>query len=116
MTTETNENIKDNTPLEYQIFALSLREKGAIEYFNENLPEDIVGSIHGEKGINEFYVALLSFYGATQLDVVDPIAFKSWLETDTDIYDALGGNPGINVMIDLLMGLELSDMEGSSYL
>lgn len=111
MTTETNENIKDNTPLEYQIFALSLREKGAIEYFNENLPEDIVGSIHGEKGINEFYVALLSFYGATQLDVVDPIAFKSWLETDTDIYDALGGNPGINVMIDLLMGLELSTKE-----
>jgi len=106
--TELSNVPKDSTPLEYQIFALSLRKKGAIEYFKLNLPEDIVGSIHGEKGINEFYLALLSFYDATHLDIVDPIAFKSWLETDTNIYDALGGNPGVSIMVDILMGIELS--------
>ncbi len=116
MTTETSEQVKDNIPLEYQIFALSLRKKGAIEYFKENLPQEIVGSIHGEKGINEFYLALLSFQDATQLDIVDPIAFKSWLETDTDIYEALGGNAGVNVMVDLLMGVELSTEESVSEL
>ena len=101
----------ENSPLEYQAFALCLKEHGAIAFFNDNLPTDIVGLIHGEKGTHEFYEALLSFYRATNLDVVDSIAFKSWLETDTDIYDALGGNPGINVMVDLLMGLELSTKE-----
>lgn len=106
--TEKNDIPKDNIPIEYQIFALSLRKKGAIKYFSENLPQDIVGAIHGEKGINEFYLALLSYHDATHLDVVDSVAFKSWLETDTNIYEALGGNSGVSIMIDLLMGVELS--------
>ena len=41
-------------PVEYQIFALSLREKDAISFFDAFLPEDIVGTIHGQTGINEF--------------------------------------------------------------
>jgi hypothetical protein len=52
--TQVNEKVEDNIPLEYHIFALSFRKNGAINYFKENLPEEIVGSIHGEKGINEF--------------------------------------------------------------
>jgi len=109
MTLETtNEINKDSVPLEYQIFALSIREEGAISYFYDNLPEEIVGTIHGEKGINEFYVALLSFYKATNLKVVDPIAFKSWLQSDSDIYEALGGNAGVTIMLDILNTLDLS--------
>ena len=87
------------TPLEYQAFALCLKEHGAISYFDENLSQDIVGIIHGEKGIHEFYGALLGFYRATNLDIVDPIAFKSWLSSETDIYDALGGSSGAGIMI-----------------
>jgi replicative DNA helicase len=101
----------DSLPVEYQIFALCLRVHGSIKYFFENLPEEEVGTIHGEIGINEFYKALLSFYNATQLEIVDPIAFKSWLDSETDIYEALGGNAGVSVMIDILMGLELSSSE-----
>lgn len=101
----------DSLPVEYQIFALCLRVQNSIKYFSENLPEEEVGTIHGEMGINEFYKALLSFYNATQLEIVDPIAFKSWLDSETDIYEALGGNAGVSVMIDLLMGLELSNPE-----
>jgi len=104
----TNEINKDSVPLEYQIFALSIRQEGAISYFYDNLPEQIVGTIHGEKGINEFYVALLSFHKATNLNVVDPIAFKSWLQSDSDIYEALGGNAGITIMLDILNTIELS--------
>ena len=111
MQIETSEINKENTPLEYQIFALSLRKEGAISFFSENLPEDIVGTIHGEKGINEFYLALLSFYKATRLNIVDPIAFKSWLETDSDIHEALGGNSGISVMLDILNSIDLSTPE-----
>jgi replicative DNA helicase len=114
--TQANEKVEDNIPLEYQIFALSLRKNGAINYFKENLPEEIVGSIHGEKGINEFYKALLAFENATQLDIVDPIAFKSWLQTETDIHEALGGNAGVGVMVDLLMSAELSTQESVSEL
>jgi replicative DNA helicase len=109
--TQVNEKVEDNIPLEYHIFALSFRKNGAINYFKENLPEEIVGSIHGEKGINEFYKALLAFENATQLDIVDPIAFKSWLQTETDIHEALGGNAGVGVMVDLLMSAELSTQE-----
>ena len=86
----TSEINKDSVPLEYQIFALAIRHEGAISYFYDNLPEQIVGTIHGEKGINEFYVALLSFYKATNLNIVNPIAFKSWLQSDSNIYEALG--------------------------
>ena len=114
--TQANEKVEDNIPLEYQIFALSLRKNGAINYFKENLPEEIVGSINGEKGINEFYKALLAFENATQLDIVDPIAFKSWLQTETDIHEALGGNAGVGVMVDLLMSAELSTQESVSEL
>ena len=111
MQQEISEINKDNTPLEYQIFALSLRKEGAISFFAENLPEDIVGTIHGEKGINEFYLALLGFYKATQLNIVDQVAFKSWLETDSNIHEALGGNSGISVMLDILNAIDLSTPE-----
>lgn len=98
-------------PLEYQIFALSMKEPGAIEYFNTNLPHEIVGVIHGEKGIHEFYSALLSFYRSTNLDIVDPVAFKSWLSSETDIYDALGGMSGVSIMLDLILKVESSNKE-----
>ena len=114
--TEANEKTEENIPLEYQIFALSLRKEKAICYFRENLPEEIVGSIHGEKGINEFYKALLAFNSATQLDIVDPIAFKSWLQTETNIYEALGGGVGVGIMIDLLMSIEISNEQSVSEL
>lgn len=98
-------------PLEYQIFALALKEPGAIEFFDKNLPLDIVGLIHGEKGIHEFYSALLSFYRATNLEIIDPVAFKSWLSTETDIYDALGGSSGISIMLDIIGGVETTNRE-----
>jgi replicative DNA helicase len=98
-------------PLEYQIFALALKEPGAIAYFNDNLPQDIVGIIHGEKGIHEFYGALLGFYRGTNLDHVDPVAFKSWLSSETDIYDALGGQSGVSIMLDLITKVEVSNKE-----
>lgn len=111
MPPEINDTSKEKTPLEYQIFALSLKKEGAIKYFADNLPEDLVGTIHGEKGINEFYIALLGYYNATNLNIVDPIAFKSWLETDSDIHEALGGNAGVSIMLDILNSLELSTPE-----
>jgi len=111
MSIEANETSKDKIPLEYQIFALCLKKHGAIKYFAENLPQEIVGLIHNEKGINEFYLAILGYYSATNLDIIDPIAFKSWLETDSDIYEALGGNAGVSIMLDILNSLELSEPE-----
>jgi replicative DNA helicase len=98
-------------PIEYQIFALALKEDGAISYFNDNLPLDIVGIIHGEKGIHEFYSALLSFYRSTNLTAVNPVAFKSWLASETDIYDALGGSSGVSIMLDIITNVECSTKE-----
>ena len=98
-------------PIEYQIFALALTNPGSIEYFDTHLPEDIVGAINNQIGINEFYKALLSYYHATKLDVVNPVAFKSWLDSETDIYSGLGGSVGIETMFDILLNLEVSDHE-----
>lgn len=98
-------------PLEYQVFALALRNKGAISYFSANLPEEAVGAIGGQLGINEFYKALLSYHKITKLDSIDSIAFKAWLESETDIHTALGGHLGVNTVIDILMSIDVSTEE-----
>lgn len=110
MSIEINEETLD-TPIEYQIFALSLRQDGAIKQFSEELTPDIVGINHGQKGIHEFYLALLAYHNATNLDIVDPIGFKNWLESETDIREGLGGDAGVNIMMDLLLTLEMSTVD-----
>lgn len=98
-------------PLEYQIFALCFKEQGAISFFYQNLPNEIVGLIHGEKGIHEFYSALISYHIATNLDIVDHLAFKLWLSSETDIYLALGGAAGVDVIIDLIINTNTASKE-----
>lgn len=110
MATETHEESSD-TPIEYQIFALALREDGAIAKFSEDLPAEIVGINHGQKGIYEFYSALLAYHAATKLNIVDPVGFRNWLESETDIREGLGGNAGVSIMMDLLMSVELSTVD-----
>lgn len=110
MSTESLEE-NQNIPIEYQIFALALREEGAIDLFAENLPEEIVGINHGQKGIHEFYLALLAYRSATKLSIVDPIGFRNWLESETDIREGLGGDAGVTVMMDLLLSLQLSTVD-----
>lgn len=110
MTETANEELP-NYPLEYQVFALALRNKGAISYFEANLPEEAVGAVNGQLGLNEFYKALLSYYRVTKLDFVDPIAFKAWLESETDIHTALGGSIGVDTVIDILKSIEVSTEE-----
>jgi len=98
--------ISDQVPLEYYIFSLSFKEKGAIEYFDKSLPENLVGTIHGEKGVNELYKALISYYKNTGLDIVDKTAFKTWLQSETDIFSALGGSAGVDVMVDYIDSID----------
>lgn len=102
------EEVVKEFPVEYQIFALCLRQEGSVSYFDANLPEDIVGTIHGQTGINEFYRAIIAYHHATKLEIVDPVAFKVWLESETDIYSALGGTSGVDTMMDILMSINLS--------
>lgn len=111
MENDISENVEKEYPIEYQVFALSLRQKNAIEFFDSSLPEHMVGAIHGQTGINEFYRAMLAYHHATKLDIIDPIAFRVWLESETDIYVGLGGVSGVDTMMDILMGVELSTPE-----
>lgn len=97
---DPTEHTANEDPLEYQAFSLAFSEPGAISYLSEFLEEEYVGRIHGDYGINEFYLALLDFHKATGLDTVDVTAFRSWLLSETDIYEALGGSAGVTVMID----------------
>jgi replicative DNA helicase len=107
----TAEEKTNSYPIEYQIFALCLRKDGAINFFSENLNPSIDGINHGENGIYEFYNALIAYHKATKLNIVDPIAFKSWLQTETEIYEALGGEPGTDAMFSILMKMDLSSSE-----
>jgi replicative DNA helicase len=102
------EEVVKDFPVEYQIFALCLRSEGSVSYFDTHLPEDIVGTIHGQTGINEFYKAILSYHHTTKLEIVDPVAFKVWLDSETDIYSALGGASGVDMMMEILMSMNLS--------
>jgi len=107
----TENEVSENVPLEYHVFALALKEPGAIEFFDKNLPDEIVGLLHGEKGVHEFYSALLGYYRATNLPVVDTLAFKSWLQSETDIYNALGGSTGLDVMLEYISNLDSPNVE-----
>lgn len=104
-------DITEKVPLEYQLFALSFKSPGAITYFYETLPPEMVGIPDGNTGLNEFYCALLDFHRKTGVDPIDPIAFKSWLETETEVYVALGGEPGVIVMLANILEQELSTPE-----
>jgi len=103
-------------PIEYQVFALALRNPGSIEFFDVNLPEEIVGIPTNQIGINEFYKALLSYHHATKLDAVNPVAFKAWLESETDVHLGLGGSVGVDTMMEILLNLEVSDHESITQL
>lgn len=98
-------------PLEYQVFGLSMKEPGAISYFVEHLPDEAVGLLNGDTGLYELYVAFKDFYTKTNLDPVDPIAFRAWLESESDIWDALGGIAGVNLLIESILTIELSNAE-----
>lgn len=92
-----------------QVLAAALRVDGAITEFSQTLRPSDVGLIHGHTGIHEFYKALVSFHKQTKLDPINPIAFKAWLETETDIYDALGGDIGVKELFKILEEIEISD-------
>lgn len=109
--TEDQNNDKPQYPIEYQVFALSLRNPGSISYFDANLPEEIVGTVNNQVGVNEFYKAILAYHHATKLNIVNPISFKSWLESETDIHSALGGSIGVDAIMDILMNIDISDHE-----
>lgn len=101
---------EDNTPLEYNVFALAFQEEGAISYFDQHLPPEAVGA-QGNTGLGQFYVSLLDFYRKTGCDPIDPIAFTSWLETETEIYAALGGGGGVGVFIEMVLDIKKSTPE-----
>lgn len=101
----------NSNPFEYQIFGLCFKQPGAISYFNEHLPPEMVGSPTGNLGINEFYLSLLDFHRRTGLDPVDHIAFKSWLESETELYASLGGEPVVITFLATVLEGELSTPE-----
>lgn len=98
--------------LEYQVFALSMQKEGAIDYFLEHLPVEILQE--GGRGHGEFYAALCDFYNKTGADPIDPVAFRSWLKGETELYEALGGDDGIDIHLEEVKNTELSTPEAVS--
>jgi len=90
---------------EFQIFALSMKEKGAIQYFAENLPATAVGIPSGNTGVHEFYQNLLEFYRKVGTDIVDPIALREWL-VESDVAAAMGGEGVVATYIATMLQIE----------
>jgi replicative DNA helicase len=105
--------MEDNVdvPFDYQVLASCFRVPGAIVKFVEELDPKDVGDVHGFTGIYEFYKNILAFYTITDIDPIDPVAFRSWLQTESDIYDALGGSAGVDLFMATLFDIELSDID-----
>jgi len=101
----------DIYPIEYQIFALSFRQNGAISFFKDNLQPEMVGLLEGQNGINEFYKALVAYSTSTELEIVDPVAFKTWMHTESDLYEALNGQHGVDMIMGVLGSMDLSTPE-----
>jgi len=98
-------------PIEYQLFALSFRCQGAVGFFRDNLQPEMVGFLENQNGINEFYKALISYSASTELSIVDPIAFRDWMQNESDLYQALNGQNGVDLIMDVLNKMELSTPE-----
>lgn len=98
-------------PFEYQILAAGFRIPGAIERFSKELKPEYVGFIHGLTGIYEIFKNQISYHKNIDTDLIDPIGFKSWLQDETDIVDALGGPTGLDKFMNELMLIELSDVD-----
>lgn len=98
-------------PIEYQVFGLAFREPGAITYFNENLPSEAVGLTTGQTGVHQFYVSVLDCFRKTKQDPIDPLVFQSWLENETELYDALGGSAALQTFMEAVLSVELPSPE-----
>lgn len=93
------------------MFALSFTETGAIEYFSENLPVKAIGTLDNSLGLKEFYGTLLNYFNVTKVSPIDPIGFRSWLETETDLYAAINELIGIEAFMDTILKLKVSNPE-----
>jgi hypothetical protein len=93
------------------VFALSLRQPGAIAYFKENLNPEIVGINDNQLGIHELYNALISYSSRTELDVVDAVAFRNWIQLESNVYEALNGDTGVTSLMSVLDSMHLATPE-----
>lgn len=98
-------------PLEYHVFSLAFNQSGVIKHLAEFLPPEAVGAAHGDTGLQEFYTAMLDFADKAQIDKVDPVVFSSWLEGETDIYDALGGYGGVKAFMGVINSVEPGELD-----
>lgn len=96
---------------EYQILASAFRVPGSIQRFSEELDPVTVGLIHGYTGIHEIYKNLVAYHKQIGGEIVEPIAFKSWLQSETNIIEAIGGVVAIEELIAHVMGIELSSVD-----
>jgi len=106
-----SDNEKPDEIFEFQIIGAALKIPGAIERFSKELDPKSVGLIHGYTGIHEIYKSLVSYHKNIKTDIVDPIAFKAWLDTETDVIEALGGKSNLDRFIDMVMEVELSSVD-----
>lgn len=95
--------------LEFQVFALSMQQEGAIPYFMEHLSTETLKG--AGRGYSDFYGAIRDFYSKTGADPVDPIAFRSWLQTETKLYEALGGEDTVDIYLEKIEATPLSTPE-----
>jgi replicative DNA helicase len=96
---------------EYQILAATFTVPGAIQKFTEELDPVNVGLIHGYTGIHEIYKSLISYHSQIDTEMIDPVAFKSWLQSETEIVEAVGGVTVLDELFSQVMNVELSSVE-----
>jgi replicative DNA helicase len=109
---QKNEEIDSKElPLEYQVFALSFKDDDAVKYFADNLPVKTIGAFDDSLGLKEFYQSILEYHALTKSAPVDPIGFRSWLETETNLYTAINELVGIDAFMDTILNLKVSNPE-----
>lgn len=45
------------------------------------------------------------------MDIVDPVVFKNWIQLESNVFEALNGDEGINALMSVLSDMQLASPE-----
>lgn len=101
----------DKIYYDYYVLASILRTPGAVNAFKKDVNPYDIGLPDNLMGIHQIYTSMMNYHDKINLDIVDPIGYAAWLESDQNLMDSMGGVVGVNGFIENLMELDLPPVE-----
>lgn len=88
-----------------------LEKPTAAQHFSENLPVSVFKA--ARRGVRELYSAALNCYEVSGGEILSEDIYKSWLQDQTYIYEAMGEEEGFNHLMDTIP--DVSNIDPDSF-